>query len=123
MELTLQVVQVPKVIMVFGTVGPAFNARLLNCKGASNTSDSNGISAGYQQITYAADMGADIINASWGGEAYNLNYANTYINYATNFGSFVVVAAGNANQLHGAGYIDAPADCPNAFNVAATTQG
>ena len=40
-----------------GTVGPAFNARLLNCKGASNSSDSNGISAGYQQITYAADMG------------------------------------------------------------------
>ncbi len=105
-----------------GTVGPAFNARLLNCKGASNSSDSNGISAGYQQITYAADMGADIINASWGGEAYNLNYANTYINYAHNYGSFVVVAAGNANQIHGNGYIDAPADCPNAFCVAATAQ-
>lgn len=104
-----------------GTVGPAFNAKLLNCKGASNTSNSEGISNGYQQITYAADLGADIINASWGGQAYNLNYANTYINYATNYGSFVVAAAGNANQLHGAGYIDAPADCPNAFNVAATT--
>ncbi len=105
-----------------GTVGPAFNAKLLNCKGASNTANSEGISAGYQQITYAADLGADIINASWGGQAYNLNYANTYINYATNYGSFVVAAAGNANQLHGAGYIDAPADCPNAFNVAATSQ-
>ncbi|MBI9031121.1 S8 family serine peptidase [bacterium] len=105
-----------------GTVGPAFNAKLLNCKGASNNSDSDGISAGYQQITYAADMGADIINASWGGQAYNLNYANTYINYATNYGSLVVAAAGNGNQLHSAAYIDAPADCPNAFNVAATAQ-
>ena len=104
-----------------GTVGPAFNARLLNCKGASNNSDSNGISNGYQQITYAADMEADIINASWGGQAYNLNYANTYINYATNYGSLVVAAAGNGDQLHSAAYIDAPADCPNAFNVAATT--
>ncbi len=103
-----------------GTVGPAFNARLLNCKGASNYANSEGISNGYQQITYAADMGADVINASWGGQAYNLNYANTYINYAFNYGSLVVAAAGNANQLHGAGYIDAPADCPNALNVAAT---
>ena len=103
-----------------GTVGPAFNAKLLNCKGASNTEDSSGISSGYQHITYAADMGADIINASWGGQAYNLSYANTYINYAHAYGSLVVAAAGNANQLHGPGYIDAPADCPNAFNVAAT---
>jgi len=105
-----------------GTVGPAFNAKILNCKGASNTADSNGIFNGYQHITYAADMGADIINASWGGQAYSLNYANTYINYAFNYGSLVVAAAGNENQLHGSGYIDAPADCPNAFNVAATTQ-
>lgn len=105
-----------------GTVGPAFNAKLINCKGQSNTSDESGITGGYQHITYCADMGADIINASWGGQAYNLNYANTYVNYATAYGSLVVAAAGNGNQLHGPNYIDAPADCPNAFNVAATIE-
>lgn len=103
-----------------GTVGPAFNAKLLNCKGAPDNQDADGVSSGYQQIVYAADMGADIINASWGGQTYNLNYANTYVNYATNYGSLVVVAAGNGNVEHNASYIDAPSDCPNAFNVAAT---
>lgn len=105
-----------------GTVGPAFNAKILNCKGAPDFEDSPGISNGYQHIQYAADMGADVINASWGGQTYNLSYANTYINYATTYGALVVAAAGNANQLHGPGYIDAPADAPNAFNVAATGQ-
>ncbi|MBI9031630.1 S8 family serine peptidase [bacterium] len=103
-----------------GTVGPAFNAKLLNCKGAPDNQDADGVSSGYQQIVYAADMGADIINASWGGQTYNLSYANTYVNYATNYGSLVVVAAGNGNVEHNSSYIDAPSDCPNAFNVAAT---
>lgn len=103
-----------------GTVGPAFNAKLLNMQGAPDNQDSNGNPHGYQQMVYAADMGADIINASWGGQTYNLSYANTYVNYATNYGSLVVVAAGNGNIEHNSSYIDAPSDCPNAFNVAAT---
>ena len=103
-----------------GTVGPGFNAKLLNMQGAPDNQDSNGNPHGYQQMVYAADMGADIINASWGGQTYNLSYANTYVNYATNFGSLVVVAAGNGNVEHNASYMDAPSDCPNALNVAAT---
>lgn len=105
-----------------GTVGPAFNGKLLNMQGAPDNQDSNGNPHGYQQMVYAADMGADIINASWGGQTFNLSYANTYVNYATNYGSLVVVAAGNGNVEHNSSYIDAPSDCPNAFNVAATNR-
>lgn len=109
-----------------GTIGPAFNAKLINCKGAPDNSDSHNIAGGYNMITYCADLGADIINASWGGQAYSLTYANTYINYATNKGALVVAAAGNDDQEHdspeGSGYHDAPADCPNSFCVAASDQ-
>jgi len=105
-----------------GTAGPAFNAKLINCKGAVDNAPSNGISGGYNQIAYCADNGADVINSSWGGETYSLSYANNYINYATNYGSLVVVAAGNANTEHNAGYMDAPADCPAALCVAASEQ-
>ncbi len=102
-----------------GTAGPAFNARLINCKGAIDNGESTGIAQGYPQIVYCADLGADIINASWGGQTSSLYYANNYINYAHNHGSLVVAAAGNGNLLHGNGYMDAPADCDNAFCVAA----
>jgi serine protease len=118
---------------VAGCVGAVFNngiggsgsspiVSIMCCKGSSNTSPSTGIMYGYDMIKYAAESGADVINASWGGQATSLNYPNSIVNYAVNLGSLFVAAAGNNNTEHGAGYMDAPADCTNALCVAATTE-
>ncbi|MDZ4121233.1 MAG: S8 family serine peptidase, partial [Candidatus Cloacimonadaceae bacterium] len=106
-----------------GIAGPSPIASIMSCKGSSNTSNSTGISYGYNMMQYAAEMGAHIINASWGGPG-NGSYANNIVNYCTNMGSLVVAAAGNSNIEHGVGgYNDYPADCTNAMNVAATNAG
>ncbi len=57
---------------------------------------------GYEGIVYAADMGCDIINCSWGGFGYS-KLEEDVINYATyNKDALVVAAAGNQdkNQLY-----------------------
>ncbi len=102
-----------------GVVGSAPNVSILVCKGAPSNSPSTGISAGYDQITYAAQIGAHIINASWGGPGSG-NYPNQVVNYASNLGAVVVSAAGNANTEHTSSYQDYPADAENTLNVAAT---
>jgi len=69
-----------------------------------------GIFRGYEAIVYAANMGAKIINCSWGGPGYS-PAEQDIINYATNKGSLVVVAAGN-NGI----YIDYGGDFPAGYN-------
>lgn len=102
-----------------GVSGTAPNVSILSCKGASNTSPSTGISFAYDQIKYAAEIGAHIINASWGGPGTG-TYPNSIVNYATALGALVVAAAGNENTEHTTAYQDYPADCTNAMCVAAT---
>jgi subtilisin family serine protease len=79
--------------------------------------DGSLITHGYEGIVYAADMGCDIINCSWGGfDASALE--QDVINYATyNKNALVVCAAGNQNkdQAH------YPAAYENAFAVAAVS--
>ncbi len=105
-----------------GVVGTSPNVSIISCKGASNTSPSDGISFAYDQIKYAAEVGADIINASWGSPGSG-TYPNSIVNYATSLGALVVTAAGNDNLEHNATYQDYPADCTNALCVASTGQG
>lgn len=104
-----------------GVAGTSPIASILSCKGASNTSPSTGISYAYDQVKYAAEVGAHIINASWGGPGSGA-YPNSIVNYATALGALVVAAAGNNNTEHTATYQDYPADCTNAMNVASTGQ-
>jgi hypothetical protein len=53
---------------------------------------------GYEGIAYAADMGCDIINCSWGGFGFS-SYGEDIVNYATfNKDALVVCAAGNQNR-------------------------
>tara|TARA_R110002050_G_scaffold102774_1_gene211622 strand:- start:64678 stop:67467 length:2790 start_codon:yes stop_codon:yes gene_type:complete len=53
---------------------------------------------GYEGIVYAADLGCDIINCSWGGFGYSA-LEEDVINYATfNKNALVVCAAGNQNR-------------------------
>jgi len=106
-----------------GTAGVAMNVRMMVTRHQSTSSYSQYIENGYEGIYWAADRDADIINCSWGGEG-GAGQANTCINYATNQGSLVVVAAGNDGVLSvfpGTG-INWPANCINALTVGATTQ-
>jgi subtilisin family serine protease len=76
----------------FGATGVAPGAkilpvRVLGADGSGNTSD---VAAG---IRYAADLGADIINLSLGGDYSRA--VETAIDYARSLGSLVIAAAGN----------------------------
>ncbi|MCC6550376.1 MAG: S8 family serine peptidase [Ignavibacteriaceae bacterium] len=52
---------------------------------------------GYEGIVYAADMGAKVINCSWGGSGYSI-LGQDVVNYALTKGALVVGAAGNSNS-------------------------
>ena len=102
-----------------GVVGTSPIVSIISCKGASNTSPSQGIAFAYDQVKYAAEVGADIINCSWGSVGTGA-YPNSIVNYATNLGALVVTAAGNNDMEHNNSYQDYPADCTNALCVAST---
>lgn len=73
-----------------GVAGAGFNCALMPIRVGDAT-----IPFGYEGITYAADMGADIINCSWGGENFS-NAGLDVVTYATiNHSCLVVAAAGN----------------------------
>lgn len=79
-----------------GICGISWNSKLLIIRSGFKTID-----GGYLQdddaaagIIYAADMGADIINLSWGDTNYSQIIADACF-YAYNKGSIVVAAAGN----------------------------
>ena len=100
-----------------GVVGTSPVVSIIICKGAPDTSPSQGVSFAYDQVKYAGEVGADIINASWGSVG-NGAYPNSIVNYVTNLGALVVTAAGNENMEHNNSYQDYPADCTNALCVA-----
>jgi hypothetical protein len=80
-----------------GVASVAFNsAQLLIVKAAA---DNNGedIYQGYEGVKYAADMGANIINCSWGSPGGG-NFGRDIINYAISKGCLVVAAAGNGSN-------------------------
>jgi len=127
-------------IGVSGSAGPASNIKILGTRHASISTPSGGIQNGYDGVLYCADMGADVINCSWGGPGSGY-YPNQYVDYATAQGALVVTAAGNGSDAgsgiqHGepfegyvngqyintSNYQDFPSDCDAALCVAATTQ-
>ncbi|MBM2816806.1 MAG: hypothetical protein HW421_3568 [Ignavibacteria bacterium] len=77
-----------------GVAGPASNCLMLPVKCGSDNNSVGGIFRGYEGISYAAKMGAQIINCSWGGPGAS-PAEQDIINQATNMGALVVVAAGN----------------------------
>ncbi len=79
-----------------GIAGVGFNSKLLFVKCTPDNYD-NGVYTGYEGIAYAADMGAQIINCSWGGPGGG-QLGQDVINYATAKGSLIVAAAGNNGQ-------------------------
>ncbi|MEN6444473.1 MAG: S8 family serine peptidase [Candidatus Cloacimonas sp.] len=105
-----------------GVIGTCPNVSILCCKGAPNTSAATGVSYAYDQVKYAGEIGADVINASWGSVGTG-TYPNSIVNYVTALGALVVSAAGNENTEHNNSYQDYPADCTNALCVASVAQG
>lgn len=98
-----------------GIAGTAINVKILPVKVASDNPLSNSISSGFDGILYAAKMGADAINCSWGNSSYS-NAEKEIIDYANSLGSTVIAAAGNSNY-DGPFY---PAAYSNVVSVAAT---
>ncbi len=79
-----------------GVIGVAWNARVMAVKGL----DDEGIgldSTLAPAIQYAADNGADVINASWDGPGYSQTIADA-VSYAYNLGAVFVAAAGNDSE-------------------------
>ncbi len=99
-----------------GVVGVAFESRVMPVK-ALDAFGYGALSALAEAITYAVDNGADVINASWGGQGSSSVISDT-IAYAHAHGVVFVAAAGNSAE-DTVGFF--PADDPNAVTVAATT--
>lgn len=77
-----------------GIAGTGFDITILPIKVGSDNRQVNGIFNGYTAIRYAADLGAHIINCSWGGRG-NDPQSDDVIAYATAKGALVVAATGN----------------------------
>ncbi|MDQ1265201.1 MAG: hypothetical protein QG635_351 [Bacteroidota bacterium] len=103
-----------------GIAGTGFNCMLYPVKCGSDNSQVRGIYRGYEGIMYAAKMGCQIVNCSWGGPGSSPAEQDV-INQAAAMGTLVVVAAGNDNGLNideGGQY---PACYENVLCVGATT--
>ena len=102
-----------------GIAGISFRARIIGTKHAKDTDLSDpGLIYAYSGILYCAQMGAKIINCSWGGSADF--YGKTVLNNVTqNYGAIVVCAAGNSatNNDTNPHY---PSDYDNTIAVAST---
>jgi len=103
-----------------GVAGTAFNCRILAIKTAADN-DYRGpggtgfIIAGIQGIVYAAAMGADVMNCSWGGGGGS-QVEQDLINFSTDQGTLIVAAAGNSNSSSP----HYPSAYQNVISVAAT---
>lgn len=97
-----------------GITGAAFNTKYLSVR----IDNAQGWGFGYEGIVYSADMGCEVINASWGNTFYSpMNEA--VVRYATiNKNAIVICAAGNSN-LNEKFY---PASYQYAISVAASNQ-
>ena len=81
-----------------GVASIGYNIDIMPIKASDGTPAPNGgvyITHGYPGITWAAQNGAEIINASWGGSGCST--CQTVITNAWNLGAIVVAAAGNSN--------------------------
>ncbi|MFN3821040.1 MAG: S8 family serine peptidase, partial [bacterium] len=74
----------------YGIAGVGWKCQLMPLRAGTGTT----ILRGYEAIIYAAEMGAKVINLSWGGETPS-NVERIAIEYAQQKGAIVVSAAGN----------------------------
>jgi len=84
-----------------GIAGTAPNVKIMAVKTAFDSQFATSIVNGYQGILYAAAMGADVINCSWGSTGYSESELDV-IKTSLSLGSTIIAAAGNdnRNQVH-----------------------
>ena len=98
-----------------GIVGVAPGSKIIPIKGLGD--EGRGTTADLAAaLVYAADLGADIINNSWGGGRYSF-VIHDAVKYAYGKGAVVVAAAGNASMPTSRFY---PAGLPETITVAAS---
>ncbi len=104
-----------------GISGVGYRCRVLPVKVAADDDTRGGggvglITHGFDGIIYAADMGAAVINCSWGGTTRS-KFGQDAVQYATfNRDALVVAAAGNSNNTN----LFFPASYAEVLSVAAT---
>lgn len=102
-----------------GVAAPGFRCRIIPIKCASDNPQTPGIWRGYEAILYAAQLGAKVINVSWGGPGGSATEYQV-IQQAIALGVLIVAGAGN----NGAN-MDAipfyPASYPGVLSVGGTT--
>ena len=104
-----------------GISGVMWSARIMPLRflGVSGSGD---VAKAAEAIEYAADNGARIINASWGGNDYSGTLYNA-IEYARQKNVLVVAAAGNETMNNDIdAFYPASFSLPNIISVAATDQ-
>ncbi len=77
-----------------GIAGIARGAKILPVKIGDDNPFSTSVSNSYEGILYAATMGADVINCSWGSESRS-EAEMEVLSTATSLGSLIIAAAGN----------------------------
>ncbi len=100
-----------------GVVGVAPWAQLMALKGLDDSGSGDAVALA-NAIRYAADMGADVISASWGGFTSSATLAAAF-RYARDLGVLSVAAAGNSNANVANIF---PANLDEVIAVAATDQ-
>lgn len=102
-----------------GGAGSGFNCRILALKHSIDDQNSpSSVFRGYEGIVYAAQMRAKVVNCSWGGLSFYSQTLQDMVNTATNMGTLVVAAAGNAATLMDDDYF--PASYGNILSVGAS---
>ncbi len=102
-----------------GVIGVSPNVSIMSLK-FLGASDGGSIYGAAQAIIYAANMGADIINASYGGSGYDPVQEDA-IDYANKKGVLFVASAGNSGTNNdGFAHYPSNYNLPNLLSVAAT---
>lgn len=80
-----------------GIAGMCDSIKILPVKAGSDNPFSTSVRNTYEALLYAAKMGADVINCSWGGSSRSLAEQEV-INAAISLGSTIIAAAGNDGE-------------------------
>ncbi len=103
-----------------GIAGIGYGCRLIPVKLGSDAVQGN-MFRGYEGILYAATLGADIINCSWGGGGFS-QAEQDVIDQVTAMGSLVVAASGNESS-NTDNFKHYPSSYRNVLTVGATGTG
>jgi len=103
-----------------GIAGTSWNSQIMSIRAGYTGADGqayleNDDSA--KAVSYAAELGADIINMSWGSPVYSIMLEDV-MNYAENLGSLLIAASGNSNTSQ----VFYPAGFSSVMSVSATDQ-